>query len=517
MADGDNVLPFRARTSPRTSTSPTTSAPPTTPASPPSTTTPVSSVSPLRPVNPPSFEWDEGWPPEQRLAELLAGRAAPVTYDLRIELDGSEPAIWRRVEVSCDMSLDRFHHVVQSAMGWNDSHLHGFTMGPGELDLDVQRFLTPFDLDEGDEGIAESEVRLDQVLGQPGDRLYYQYDFGDRWNHTITLEQVAAPAEADAGVRCVAGRRACPPDDTGGVSTYNELVQALNGTVRPNEWVLEKIAWLGSGFDPARFDVTSTDAAVRMAAQQPAGSPDALRYANPALVDLAERLDQMSLRLLGNLLETGWQQRTEISDVDVETAVRPYTLLLELTGDDGLELTAAGRLKPAIVERLAVDTGVTSWWIGRSNREDKTLPVSQLRTSAQGLGLLRLNKGRLVLTPAGRRVRGKPAEIWRHLVESLPLGKRLDEQHAGVLALLDACIGMRSSAVSPAAALLTAAGWRVDHQPINQRDAAAMARPTRDVLATVRGSWVLTKPGSPAVAALAHAALRPEIREPAEP
>lgn len=97
-------------------------------------------------------------------------------------------------------------------MGWGHSHLHKFFQGTV---YERRKFLTDYDLSEGYEGISEFEVRVDQVLHKVGDKLRYEYDFGDGWDHTIEVEKVLP--ETLSAPRCIGGRRACPPEDCGGV------------------------------------------------------------------------------------------------------------------------------------------------------------------------------------------------------------------------------------------------------------------------------------------------------------
>lgn len=91
-------------------------------------------------------------------------RGDVVTFRVRIDLADTEPPLWRRLELASDLHLDELHDVLQIAFGWTDSHLHQFSTGASHDDLDTERYLTPFDIEEGDEGTPESEVRLDEVL-----------------------------------------------------------------------------------------------------------------------------------------------------------------------------------------------------------------------------------------------------------------------------------------------------------------------------------------------------------------
>ena len=88
-----------------------------------------------------------------------------LTYRLRIDLRGTEPPLWRQLEVVSDLFLDELHWIVQLAFGWEDCHLHEFTAGRGR---NTVHYLCPLSADDGAEGVPEEEVRLDQVLVRPG-------------------------------------------------------------------------------------------------------------------------------------------------------------------------------------------------------------------------------------------------------------------------------------------------------------------------------------------------------------
>ncbi len=443
-------------------------------------------------------------PPQQRQPTLLPRSKRLARYTVRVDLDGSAPRIWRRIEVPSDMMLDRLHLVLQAAMGWTESHLHAFEMGP-KRDHRITRFLTAYDLEEGDEGIAEADVRLDEALAEPGDRLFYEYDFGDGWDHTLKLEKVDDPGEEPVRVRVTGGRRACPPEDVGGIGSYNELVTVLGHDVPPaDEWMREKIAWLPPGFDPAEFDVEAADLA---AADAAAGrwSSITFPFTHPELVELLLALGPFSP--LDDLIDRALNESGELSSEAIERATRPLAHLLELVGDDGAELTSAGYLKPALVEQLSQATGVTTWWIGKANREDLTPPIAQLRSAAESLGLVRKRNQRLMLTPAGRRTRRDPTALWTHLVEGLPVGRRREQRQAGLLTLLAVAAGRWSHDIPEAAEAMQRLGWRVSGRSIDEYEVFECARPTWEVLWALDLADYRRTPG--AASALARAALRP--------
>ncbi|MPZ79994.1 MAG: hypothetical protein GEV28_06165 [Actinophytocola sp.] len=100
--------------------------------------------------------------------------------------------------------------------------------------------------------------------------------------------------------------------------------------------------------------------------------------------------------------------------------VHPYTWLLDRVGADGITLTGAGYLPPAHVQAAVTELGLANEWIGKGNREVQTLPVLNLRESAQRAGLLRKHQGKLVLTPRGRTARTDPVALWWLLAEQTP-------------------------------------------------------------------------------------------------
>ncbi|WFE51511.1 plasmid pRiA4b ORF-3 family protein [Micromonospora sp. WMMD1155] len=169
---------------------------------------------------------------------------API-YQIKVGLRGAKPPIWRRLELPADTSLADLHDIIQVAFGWYDSHLHVFN--------------TPY----GDFGIAdrklghraEAPVTLEQVAPEVGDRLRYTYDFGDDWEHEITVEKVL-DRQPVGYPRCTGGRRAAPPEDCGGVWGYAELVEVLGDPDHPEHG--DRLEWLGlasaAEFQPARFD-----------------------------------------------------------------------------------------------------------------------------------------------------------------------------------------------------------------------------------------------------------------------
>jgi hypothetical protein len=185
------------------------------------------------------------------------GAGEPV-LQLRIELvDSDNPVIWRRVLVPAASTLADLHVVIQAAMGWQNAHLHQFRVG--------DRWYGP--QGAGPDVAPEGGVRLDQIISTdpappPQTVLEYLYDFGDDWEHQVSVETVTA-ADADARYpRCTGGQGACPPEDCGGIPGYQHLRTILTGP--PAAEQQELLEWLGltsaADLDPTRFDPHDADA-----------------------------------------------------------------------------------------------------------------------------------------------------------------------------------------------------------------------------------------------------------------
>ena len=172
-------------------------------------------------------------------------------YQLKVTLLGASPPIWRRLLAPADMSLAQLHDALQAAMGWEDSHLHEFSVG--------QRRFGPPDPDErfwGSSVENERRVRLSAALARVGSKVIYTYDFGDGWEHSIVLEK-RLPVDPTLGYPvCTDGQLACPPEDCGGIPGFYDLVEALSDP--DHERHEEMLEWIGD-FDPQAFSVADAN------------------------------------------------------------------------------------------------------------------------------------------------------------------------------------------------------------------------------------------------------------------
>jgi hypothetical protein len=92
-------------------------------------------------------------------------------------------------------------------------------------------------------------------------RFDYLYDFGDQWMHQLIVEERIPPEQGAKYPICVAGQRACPPEDCGGPWGYPDFVETIsNADHRGHEEMLE---WVGGEFDPEKFDLESVNKELR--------------------------------------------------------------------------------------------------------------------------------------------------------------------------------------------------------------------------------------------------------------
>ncbi|GEP39903.1 hypothetical protein NPS01_35660 [Nocardioides psychrotolerans] len=401
-------------------------------------------------------------------------------FRVRLDLHGAKPPVWRRLELPGDLSLPRLHDVIQAAMGWTNSHLHRFRTGS---DHRSPYFVTHFDLEEGDEGTLEDDVRLDQLVAEKGDELWYDYDFGDGWDHKLVVEEVLD--EPPATARCTGGRMACPPEDCGGIGGYEDLAawvrSGYDDALLPGNFDNGAHAhdWLPLDWHPEHFDVEETNTALAVAVAEPVA-------VTGELADLAEQLDRRGIRLLREVLGRPFSHApTEVTEAEAARMTETYRTFLDVVGG-GVALTAAGYLPPAVVEQIAERTGIADWWFGKANREDHTFPVAGIRATARALGLVSIRKGRLSPTAAALRCGHDPTALLRHIVGRLPLGTKDTERQAGWMALAVAGSGTPAQEWrSEVRDLLYALGWRSGHDRFSPPPAHSA---TLDVLEQLAGA-----------------------------
>jgi hypothetical protein len=157
-------------------------------------------------------------------------------YQFKIQLKKvSKPTVWRRVQVKGDHSLDVFHEIIQACFGWENYHSYQFSpKGWGSYPV-YSRDNEP---EEEFEGLEEDsrEYRIKDVFKSVDQKMIYIYDFGDDWQHLITLENIAEGSLKEPFL--VDGKGSCPPEDCGGPYMYSAMIS--NGDFEPEDFDLEE-------------------------------------------------------------------------------------------------------------------------------------------------------------------------------------------------------------------------------------------------------------------------------------
>lgn len=179
-------------------------------------------------------------------------------HQFLVVLSGTDPLVWRRIQVPEASSFWDLHVAIQDAMGWLDCHLHEFRV----LDADEKQISSigiPTDEDpEGPTCVPGWQVHVSSYFGS---RPYhaipalYAYDFGDDWEHLLVYEGLESAEPALKYPRCVGGARRCPPEDCGGVHGYAEFLVAISDPKNPEHACM--IEWVGGHYDPDAFDPTT--------------------------------------------------------------------------------------------------------------------------------------------------------------------------------------------------------------------------------------------------------------------
>lgn len=300
-------------------------------------------------------------------------------------------------------------------------------------------FLCPFEVQEGETGTPEVGVRLDELMQEPGDVLHYAYDYGDNLELRLVLQGSRVSGQAAPIASCVDGAQASPPEDAhrssrGLLQLVGEAFPFDLGGVnkslqRPN------FAMLEAGVDPRLVKMLYS-----------------LQHFPPAE------------RLVVGLLKARPLKPSISDEVD---ALEAWIWFLNHVGDDGLELTSAGYLKPDDVEAACERLPMAEDWYGKRNREINVAPLLQFREDLRIFGLVRKSKGRLLLTRLGRMIRNEPDQLWDLLADSLlPYHEDEFTEHCELLALT---LAATSASVNSKqlVEILSALGWRrQDRRPL---------------------------------------------------
>ena len=169
-------------------------------------------------------------------------------YQLKVSLKNFKPVIWRSIQVRSDTLLQDLHKIIQTTMGWTNSHLHQFIKG----EKSYQKRTDEIDFWDDRRDVDYKDTPISALLKKEKDQIIYEYDFGDGWEHDIILMKILPVDDKLAYPVCLAGKMGCPPEDCGGPWGYSNMLEILR---QPDHEEYDSyLDWLGSEFDPEYFD-----------------------------------------------------------------------------------------------------------------------------------------------------------------------------------------------------------------------------------------------------------------------
>jgi len=143
-------------------------------------------------------------------------QTAVKVYQLKVSLRDISPLIWRRLLVTSNTTIAQLHSVLQTAMSWEDLHLHRFRVHGKEYGIYRDGGLL-FDDDP-------YQVKLSDFRLRASERFVYEYDMGDFWHHDIRLERILPLNPRKTYPVCTQGAGDCPPEGCGGPWGYRTLM-----------------------------------------------------------------------------------------------------------------------------------------------------------------------------------------------------------------------------------------------------------------------------------------------------
>jgi Plasmid pRiA4b ORF-3-like protein len=178
-------------------------------------------------------------------------------YQFKVVLENIDPPVWRRIQVPEDYTFWDFHVALQGSMGWTDSHMHQFEAKNPKTEKNEVIGIPEDVYDgiiDGEKTLPCWKLYIRDYFSEENRKMFYLYDFGDSWNHHIEYESILFKKNKQKYPLCVAGERACPPEDCGGSFGYENLLEILNNP-RHEEYKASRI-WAGKNFNPEKFDAT---------------------------------------------------------------------------------------------------------------------------------------------------------------------------------------------------------------------------------------------------------------------
>lgn len=174
---------------------------------------------------------------------------AQKAFQFKIVLQDIKPLIWRRIQIADSCTFWKLHEAIQCAFGWTNSHLHVFeVMNPASDKIEYMGFEDE-ELEHKDGAI----IKVKNYISLENNKMIYEYDFGDSWRHSLTLEKIVDTEKEQKYPICLDGARACPPEDVGSTPGYENFLEVIADPTHPDHEHF--IRWSGGKFKPEYFDL----------------------------------------------------------------------------------------------------------------------------------------------------------------------------------------------------------------------------------------------------------------------
>ncbi len=174
-------------------------------------------------------------------------------FSLRLTVTGCQPRIWRRLLVRESMWLARLHDSIQVLFDWFDYQTHAFSLDDLRLGNPVKREDL---IVEDDRDMALADLDL-----ETRSHFTYVYHFGEGWQVDLKVEKSGVVEKGLRYPLCLAGERAGPPEDCGGLEAFHDMLACLKAPSSDlgREWR----EWLGPDYDPAACDLEKINLALK--------------------------------------------------------------------------------------------------------------------------------------------------------------------------------------------------------------------------------------------------------------
>lgn len=325
------------------------------------------------------------------------GKQGNGVYQIKVSLSGARPPIWRRLLISPETTFQDLHRIIQIAMGWRASHLHLFQAADDRLIGD------PAEDEGGMMGfVDETRLLVSSVLKNEGQSIKYEYDFGDSWEHQLTLEKILpSDGQSEPLPRCIKAVRQCPPEDVGGLHGYYDFLDAMVDSAHPEHEAVRE--WWSQAFDPEFVDVEMIN--------QTLPERDAFFADND--LDLVPPADFLGLSpsQMHELLQSPLNcpsvfkplidAKAVNQELDTAPIMQMAKVLVSELGDKGIRLTGKGNLPlktvKAMIEAAGAEVVVPFVGYGTVRSEEQILGVQLTRVLLELAGCTKKVKGRLLM------------------------------------------------------------------------------------------------------------------------